>query len=288
MTAFDRSLLSEQVALLDRRPTDPAWSSRLVSADPVAALGETFLLNGLVTPTRVGATALVPAEAREAVADWLSGLLLTAEDELVEPPGAGGVDQPVLALDVLAAHAGLDLTALPPVHRRWRLTTEIYVLHARSVYLVSGPLALRHKALTDDELGIAYGPRLLPFLPAGEEPTGTMVFVVGVPARTAALGGLRGYRGGILHAGMAIAELAALADSGCHPGECRWLWETEFFDDACARVLGIDGVERFAAGIGVHLAPAEPAAGSAGSAEPAASAGPAGSAEPAGPAGEPA
>jgi hypothetical protein len=255
MTAFERSLLSEQVALLDRRPTDPAWSSRLVADDPVATLGETFLLNGLVTPTRVGAASLVPAEALDAVADWLSGLLLTPADELVEPPPDGGVDQPVVTLDALAARTGLDLAALPPVHRGWRLTTEVYVLHSRSVYLVSGPLALRHKVLADDELGIAYGPRLLPFLPAGEEPTGTMVFVVGVPSRTAALGGLRGYRGGLLNAGMAISALAALAD----PGDGRWLWETEFFDDACARVLSIDGVERFAAAVGVHLAPAEPA-----------------------------
>lgn len=256
MTAFERSLLSEQVALLDRRPTDPAWGSRLVSDDPVPGLGETFLLNGLVTPTRVGTTGLVPTEARDAVADWLSGLLLTGADELVEPPPPeGGVDLPVVGLDGLAARTGLELTALPPVHRGWRLTTEVYVLHSRSVYLVSGPLAVRHKQLTEAELGIAYGRRMLPFLPAGEEPSGTMVFVVGVPGRTAALGGLRGYRGGLLHAGMAIAELAALAE----PGDGRWLWETEFFDDACARVLSIDGVERFAAAIGIHLAPAEEA-----------------------------
>jgi hypothetical protein len=250
VTDYDRSLLSEQVALLDRRPTDPACAHRLVADDPVSRLGETFLVNGLVTPVRVPAAGLVPAEALDAVADWLSGLLLTEEDGLVEPPG-DGLDLPVVSLDSLARRTGIDLAGLPSPHREWRLTTELYVLHSRSLYLLSGPIALRHKHLAGEELGIAYGRRLLPFLPSGEEPTGSMVFVVGVPGRTAAIGGLRGYRRGILNAGMALAAVAALAA----PGEGRWLWETEFYDDAAARVLGVDGVERFVAGVGIHLAP---------------------------------
>jgi len=98
----------------------------------------------------------------------------------------------------------------------------------------------------------------LPFLRhRPDELTDSMAMLVTVPTRLAALGGLRGYRRALLEAGTAAAELANLAVDG----ERAWLWDTEFYDDVAAVLLGVDGVERVVTHVGypVFLASDAPA-----------------------------
>lgn len=248
----DQSILSEQIALLGGSAhDDPFWGGRLTGDDPVCGLGDTFIVNSMATPTRLATTSLIPQEAVEFAGAWLSGLLATADDDLYEDVTASWrPEAPVMPVEALGEMVDIALHDLPAAYCNWRLTVELYVLHGRSLYLLAGDLAVRHKVLTESELGIAFGARMLPFLPGGgEEPSGPMVFVVGIPNRMSALGGLRGFRRGLVDAGRGLATLEALAG----PAGGRWLWETEFFDDACCRVLGVDGLERVPLAIGVHL-----------------------------------
>lgn len=251
----DGAILYENVALLDGDARDPFWGGRLDGESPVASLGETFILNGLVSPTALSVATLVPDEAASAAGGWLARSITQPEDELYRlPDGETALEAPVLRVSELVDRVGAALEGLPAPYADWRLTTEIYVLEARSLYLLAGDLAVRHKLLSETELGIVYGQRMLPFLPVGDEQcSGAMLFVVGIPSRGASLGGLRGYRRGLIDAGQALAALRAVAE----PGDGRWWWTTEFFDDACARVLGVDGVERIPLALGAHLLPKE-------------------------------
>lgn len=257
----DQNVLSEQISLLgaDKR-VDPFWTARLDGDEPVVGLGETFIVNSSATPTRVAATSLIPQEAVDFAGSWLAGLLAGPDDDLYRDPTASSLPEAaVMPTAALGEMIDIALHELPPAYGDWRLSVELYVLHGRSLYLLSGELAVRSRVLAEAELGIAFGGRMLPFLAdGGEEPAGPMLFLVGIPGRMAALGGLRGFRRGLLDAGRGLATLQALSGAGAG----RWLWETEFFDDACCRVLGVDGLERIPLAVGVRLA--EPEADDAG------------------------
>lgn len=254
--AEDQNVLSEQISLLGAdKHVDPFWTARLAGDEPVVGLGETFIVNSVATPTRVAARSLIPQEAVAFAGTWLAGLLAGPDDDLYRDPTAVGLPEAaVMPTVALGEMIDIALHELPPAYGDWRLSVELYVLYGRSLYLLSGELAVRSRVLAEAELGIAFGGRMLPFLAdTGEEPAGPMVFLVGIPGRMAALGGLRGFRRGLLDAGRGLATLQTLSGAG----GARWLWETEFFDDACARVLGVDGLERIPLAIGVQLADAE-------------------------------
>lgn len=260
------STLTEQVSLLERGAHDAVWKHRLCVDEPVAQLGETFVLNCQVTPSRSYVAELVPVTVRGEIGDWLRHVSTSEDDESYRDPNesldsdllsgaavGAEMDSHLLSFERLGQICGLDLTGLPQAYEDWRLCIELYVLHGRTLYLLSNGKGVRYKVLTEPELGSALSRRLLPLLPDDLEPAGPLVFAVSVPARSAALGGLRGYRWGIMAGGMAFSALSLL-DSGPAESSLRWLWDTEFYDDAACRVLGIDGVERIPLVIGAQVA----------------------------------
>jgi hypothetical protein len=243
------SLMPEQVALFERNVKDSTWAGRLTVDDPVAELGPTFVCNGLVTPTRVGVTALLAPEAVDGAGARLAAVTLKEEDGILVTRRSGNPSAPAYwDIEELGRTIGLDFSSLPGEYHSWRFSTELFVLHGGATYLLLGEHALRHRVLSADDMGLVFVQRLLPFIRARpDELTGTMVLLVSVPGRLAALAGLRGYRRALIETGKACAHLAAAADT---EGERVWEWDTEFYDDAAARLLGVDGVERVITHIG--------------------------------------
>lgn len=242
------SVMPEQVALFARSPTDPVWSERLTSDDEVTELGATFVVNGLVTPTRIAVTSLVAPSAVAGAGARLAALTVGADDGMLVSKRSGNPACPAY-WDVgdLGQAIGLNLGGLPHEYSRWRYSTELYVMHGGAAYLVLGDMAVRHRVLSGDELALLFVQRLLPFLTQRpDELTGSMVVLVSVPSRLAALGGLRGYRRALLEAGAAASWLSQQALDDTAP----WMWETEFYDDVAGRLLGVDGVERVVTHIG--------------------------------------
>jgi hypothetical protein len=245
--------MPEQIALLERNPTDALWIARLTADDPVVDLGSTFVVNGLVTPSNTAVTSLIaPAGIAEA-GRRLAAVTVKVEDGIYLTPRSGNPAAPSFwSVPELGQAIGLNLTELPAEYEGWRFATEIYVLHGGAFYLVTGKIATRHRVLSGDEISMTFVQRLMPFLTARpDELTGVMLFLVVVPSRTAALGGLRGYRRALIDAGRASSALAGLATDDT----IGWAWETEFYDDAAARILGVDGVERIPTHIGYQRLP---------------------------------
>lgn len=233
------TVMSEQTALVARRTGDPVWLDRLIEDDPLARLAETFLINTQVSPTVTASAALIHPQARDRTGEWLRGTVVTADAGSLRaspvPDDPGPLDDAQLR-----AITGLDSARLPRAYADWRLCIEVYVVVGPDVYLLLDHLAMPFRRLDEEALGMLNSARLLPFA-AADEPTGVGVVLVGVPARLGALGGLRGFRTCLVEGGRAGAALAALATPA--PG-LRWDWHTEFFDDACAQILGVDGLER--------------------------------------------
>ena len=241
--------MPEQVALFERNVKDSTWSGRLTVDDPVAELGATFVCNGLVTPTRVAVTSLLSPEAVGGAGERLAAVTLKEADGMLISRRSGNPAAPAYwDIAELGESVGLDLASLPGEYSDWRFSTEVFVLRGGATYLLLGDHGLRHRVLSGDEVGLTFVQRLLPFMRARQdELTGTMVFLVAVPGRLAALGGLRGYRRAFIEAGKACAQLAA---SAADDGDVVWEWDTEFYDDAAGRILSVDGVERVVTHIG--------------------------------------
>jgi hypothetical protein len=237
--------LSEQSSLLAETTGDPAWLDRMVEFDPVARLGETFVLNSQVSDQEMPAARLVAGEALEAIGDWLADTLVPDVAEDSEAVSAEiGVDGVAHLSNAAAVRlVGLDPMTLPSAYRDWRVSVEIYVLVGDVVFLLLNHQFLRYRRLTSHELGMLLSPRTAPFMDFDDRITGTVVLVSVVPQRMAALGGLRGFRTALMHAGRATSALDhAWREAGVSSG--TWRWHSEFFDDACCRVFGLDGVER--------------------------------------------
>ncbi|MFY9488698.1 MAG: hypothetical protein WAP35_08400 [Solirubrobacterales bacterium] len=243
------STMPEQVALFERNVKDSTWTGRLTVDDPVAELGPAFVCNGLITPTRVTVTSLLSPEAVDGAGERLAAVTLEGADGLLVSSRSGNPSAPAYwDIEELGKTVGLDLTALPGEYLDWRFSTEVFILHGGATYLLLSDHGLRHRVLSGDDVSLTFVQRLLPFVQARpDQLTGTMVFLVTVPGRLAALGGLRGYRRALIETGRACAHLAGAADAD---GEIVWEWDTEFYDDAAARILGVDGVERVVTHIG--------------------------------------
>ena len=232
----DTSALSEQTALVAHSSGDSTWLDRLLDDDPLPRLGDAFQLNAMTSPTAMRYTRLVHPEARRQTGQYLRDtLVVPGEQSLRRSP----LDSDPVPLDAagLSAGLGIDASGLPQAYAGWRLAIELYILLGRDIYLFLDDVAMPYRRLGDSDLGRALTQRLLPF--AEPLATDAMLFLVGVPNRLSALGGLRGHRTCYLEAGLAQAHLSALTVSGV-----TWSWHTEFFDDACCQVLGVDGVER--------------------------------------------
>ena len=242
----ESSIMPEQISLFTREATDPVWSDRLTTDDESGTLGPTFVLNSLLTPSPVPWTRLVAPAAIEAAGGQLAGITDHGDTPLVVSRSTGRRDAPA-AWDLadLGRVLGLDLGDLPGAYRDWRFSTELYVVTGGAVYLVQDTTAVRHRVLTDDEVELTYVRRLLPF--RTDDPdrlTGVLFLCVGVPARLAALGGVRGYRRALLEAGRAVQWLAERSD------RVSWRWDSEFYDDVACRLLGVDGLERVVTHVG--------------------------------------
>lgn len=243
------SSMPEQVALFERNVKDSTWSGRLTVDDPVADLGPAFVCNGLVTPTLVAVTALLAPQAVDGAGQRLAAVTIKDADGMLISRRSGNPSAPAYwDVEELGTSIGLDFTSLPGEYLEWRFSTEVIVLHGGATYLLLGDHGLRQRVLSGDDVGLTFVQRLLPFMRARhDELTGTMIFLVTVPGRLAALAGLRGYRRAFIETGRACAHLAAAAHA---EGEIVWEWDTEFYDDAAARILGVDGVERVITHIG--------------------------------------
>lgn len=244
--------LPEQIALLDRDESDPSWTHRLSADDPVAQLADTFLINSQSTPVRTPVASLVPAELRGWASERLRAGVADVAALYRDMPGSGGGDseRPLLPVAHLGQVVGIALDALPAPYADWRLTTEVYFLTGRDLYQLVGEHAVRYKRLHDSELALAFSPRLLPVNIDVARLSGELAFVVAVPVRGAALGGLRGSRTALVAAGVALGALRAAAVEA--QGR-RWWWDTEFHDDAASRLLSVDGVERVVLAIGARI-----------------------------------
>ena len=243
------SIMPEQVALFEREPDDHVWSGRLTTTDAVADLGATLIVNGLVTPARVATTSLIAPESLSGAGERISSVTLKSTDELLASQKSGNPAAPAYwPIGSLGESIGIDFERLPGEYSSWRFCTELYVLKGGATYLLASDLAVRHRVLTEDEVSLTFVQRLMPFMAARpEDLTGTMVFLTSVPSRLAALGGLRGYRRALIECGLACAELSAAVAQN---DQFEWIWETEFYDDAAMRLIGVDGVERVVTHIG--------------------------------------
>jgi hypothetical protein len=248
------SIMPEQVSLFDRSAGQSTWSRRLVDDDPLHSLGETFVVNSLVTPTPNGAASVIAPQSTEEAGRRLAAASVSAADDLYRTDDWAGGAPPAFLLDELSTRLGVDVHRMPRGYAGWRLSVEVYALFEGAVYLLLDDLAVRMKVLSEDEYGMAYVQRLMPFVGSSPDAmTGTMLFLVSVPSRLAALGGLRGHRRALMEATRAEAALASLV----RPEMGRFEWDTEFYDDVCAAILDVDGVERVPLVIGYQTIPDE-------------------------------
>jgi hypothetical protein len=236
--------ISEQLSIFERRVTPGDPSERLAADDPVVDLASTFLLNGLVTPVSMSRAGLMPPELLEGVGAWLESGLAGAQDDLYAMADRGRAAPSVEAL------VGRSIaSALPEAYRSWRLGLDLYVVHDAAVYLVGSGAGFLQKQLSSRDLGVLYSPRSTPFLPDNDL-HGTVLVIVGVPARLQSLAGLRGARRSLVAAGEALEALRA---AGRSETDRRWWWSTEFYDDAWANIVGVDGVERVPLAVGYAM-----------------------------------
>lgn len=244
------AVMSEQTALVTRSTTDEVWVDRLVSTDPVPRLADTFLLNCQATPTEISATRLVHPQARTATGAWLLDTLRNPVEDALRFSPVTADPQRVTEDDIYRATAW-PIGCLPDAYADWRLCVEIYLLMGQDLYLVLDRTAMPYRRLTEADMGKLWSSRTLPFTDLEDPtkpPTGIMTWLVGVPSRLAALGGLRGARGSLIEAGRAMAALSSTQEGAT----TEWEWTTEFYDDAACVLLGIDGLERVPVAVGVQ------------------------------------
>ncbi len=242
--------MSEQTALVTKSIGDEVWLDRLVADDPVVRLADTFLINCQVTPTALPTTQLIHPNARVSTGGWLLGSLRNPQEDALRRSPVDDDPVPLGIADVERITCWPS-DALPDAYMDWRLCVEVYLLVGKDVYLLMDEKAMPYRRLTDDELGRLWSGRTLPFVPLDEEagtPTGVQAWLVAVPARLAALGGLRGARGSLIEVGRAIAGLARTEPES----RVRWEWTTEFYDDAACEVLDVDGLERVPVAVGIQ------------------------------------
>jgi len=249
-------VISEESALLNVQKTgDLGNVGRIDTEEPMADLGAMFAVNCLVSPFGNVSSSLVAPAATEGISDWLRSTHVREEDGIVgEVADRYSPDVAFCTLDALAARLGAGdggFDFLPDSWTDWRVHCDIYVLVDRMVYTLTDEFAARYLALTERELGIAYSQRLLPFA-EGEEPD-ALVFLVAVPIRMGAIGGVRAHRSTIVQAGAGLESVRRNLTSTTG----TWEWHTEFFDDAVCNVLGVDGVDSFPIAVGSLVPPSE-------------------------------
>lgn len=238
--------LSEETALLNVDGSDGVrFDRRLDHAEPLEQLADLFAVNCIVGPYGGSTSSLVAPEARDGVAQWIRSTDLTLDDGiLTDPASTYEPDVPVCTPAALAARLGtVDLDWLPAPRTGWRLVCDVFVLVDRAIYTVGNGFALRHKVLSETELGLAYSARLLPFAP--DLDLDALVFLAVSPGRVTNFGGVRAHRTSYLEAGVAMEVCRS------HLGGGAWQWHTEFFDDAASRILSLDGVDAIPMAVGV-------------------------------------
>ncbi|OKL53164.1 hypothetical protein BSZ39_10990 [Bowdeniella nasicola] len=238
MTTNDATL-SEQVSLHAYDGNDPAWLDRISGWDPVARLGETFLLNAQVGEQALPHARLISPQALERVGSWLAG---TLHEEFAIDESHDWAVRAALTDDETFNHLGFRVGDLPSAYEDWRFSTEIYALIGDTAFLLMNNQFVRYRRLSDEELGQVLSARTAPFHTVDDRTTGTVLVIAAVPGRLGAFGGLRGQRRSLVAAGEAIGHLQRLWEQAS-VGD-QWSWEREFFDDACGRVFGLDGLER--------------------------------------------
>lgn len=261
------SPISEQTALYDRQTNIGDPDNRLTADDPLFELGNTFIVNGLVSPTTTAAARLIPREVTAGVTAWLQSSLARNDDDLyLAIDESIGEHTAVATIDALSAAAGLELSELPASYADWRLSVELYVVIGPAAYLLAGDLAIRSKVLSNAEVGMLFSRRALPLLASDVELMGIAVVLVAIPGRLGAIGGLRGYRRALIDAGRGLQVLHDLSDRSAR-GADGWRWETEFLDDAVGAAMSVDGVERIPLALGLKIEPATYSPGDAASPE---------------------
>lgn len=231
--------MSEQTSLLAASTGDDAWLDRITTYEPVARLGETFLLNSQVTQVPVSSTRLIAPGARSQVGAWLAE---TLAPDAARPEGASICERPGLTDDEVFDLVGLSREQVPEVYQDWRLAVELYVVLDDLVFCLMDGGFVRYRRLAERDLAALLSGQMTPFMSFDESVTGRVVILTAVPARLGALGGLRGYRSALMAAGEAMARLSASWAS--RERATTWEWHTEFVDDVCARAFGWDGLER--------------------------------------------
>lgn len=248
----NEAALSEQSSLFAHSTGDPAWLDRMSHWDPVARLGDTFLLNAQSTDQAAPHTRLISPEAIERVGEWLAETLHTpfevdATQDWAMRPALGEAE----TRDLL----GFGVHDLPGPYAQWRFSTELYALVGDTAFVLMNDQFVRYRKLDQQDLGILLSGRTAPFQELDDATTGTVLVVVAVPGRLSAFGGLRGHRRGLVAAGEAMGHLRQVWD---RVGVAeQWTWEQEFFDDACCRALGLDGVERVPLALAYQREPLE-------------------------------
>lgn len=247
-------MISEESALLNVQQTGDLGSiGRIDTDEPMADLGAVFAVNCLVSPFGNATSSLVAPDAAEGMSDWLKSTHVREEDGIVgEVAEQYSVDVAFCTLDALADRLGLGaegLDFLPDNWTDWRVHCDIYILVDRIIYTLTDEFAARYRALTERELGLAYSQRLLPF--ADDEQPDAIVFMVAVPSRFGAIGGVRSHRSTMVQAGVGLetTRRGLVSTTG------TWEWHTEFFDDAVCDVLGVDGVDAFPVAVGALVPP---------------------------------
>ncbi|WP_462417230.1 nitroreductase family protein [Kytococcus sp. Marseille-QA3725] len=230
------SSIPEDITLIGDPTGETFWRDRLSDWDEVNRAGETFLLNSHVTPTPTRRTQLVPPDSREQVASWLRSS--------TPSQSTGQEDDDGSASDGLLRSFGLSWEDLPAAHEGWRFSTELYLIAERAVYLTSNRRLIRGQSLTPAAYADLLAPSCLPFADEEADPNSGVIVVVGVPNRQAAIGGLRGYRSALLECGAALMELQMILE-----GRVEAKWHSQFYDERVSRILELDGLERFIAGI---------------------------------------
>lgn len=242
--------LSEQASLFAFSGDDPVWLDRYNKWDPVARLGDTFLLNSQVGNQSMPYSRLIAPEALERVGRWLQDTL----HERFEVPGdALPEDRSILSDAEVVEILGFDVGQLPEPYHRWRFSIELYLLVGDTIFILLNGQFVHYRRLNRIELGMLFSARTLPFLSDLGEATGVLLGVVAVPGRLGAFGGLRGQRRSLVAAGQAVGWIQHLWEDA--DAAYLWKWEYEFFDDACLQVFGLDGVERVPLAVAFQLRP---------------------------------
>lgn len=242
--------LSEQASLLAFSTDDPLWLDRINNWDPVARLGDTFLLNSMVGKQPMPYSRLIAPEALERVGCWLHSTLHKRFEVQEDTPSE---NRSILSDPEIVEILGFDVGQLPEPYHQWRFSVELYLLIDDTIFILMNGQFIHYRRLDRMELGTLFSARTVPFFSDLGEATGVVLGVVAVPGRIGAFGGLRGQRRSLIAAGQAVGWVQHLWEESDVAD--RWEWEHEFIDDSCLEVFGLCGLERVPIALAFQLRP---------------------------------